>query len=78
MIESVMLSVVTEWVKQGIEAVIHNEKDDRVTLEVQFGENLNFLYEIRLRNYSMPSFTLVCMDDDENNESQNTTVLKFI
>ncbi|MEX5794021.1 choline transporter [Providencia hangzhouensis] len=69
-IEPAMQSVVTELEKQGTEAAIHNEKDDRVTLEVQFGENLNFLYEIRLRDYLTPSFALVGMDDDENNESQ--------
>ena len=69
-IEPAMQSVVTELEKQGTEAAIHNEKDDRVTLEVQFGESLNFLYEIRLRDYLTPSFALVGMDDDENNESQ--------
>ncbi|NIA76602.1 hypothetical protein HBA43_20860 [Providencia rettgeri] len=69
-IEPAMQSVVTELEKQGTEVAIHNEKDDRVTLEVEFGENLNFLYEIRLRDYLTPSFALVGMDDDENNESQ--------
>ncbi len=68
-IEPAMQSVVAELSKQGTEAAIHSDRDDRVTLEVQFSDNLNFLYEIRLRDYLTPSFALAGMDD-ENNESQ--------
>lgn len=68
-IESAMQSVVAELSKQGTEAAIHSDRDDRVTLEVQFSDNLNFLYEIRLRDYLTPSFALAGMED-ENNESQ--------
>ncbi|EBW4865351.1 choline transporter, partial [Salmonella enterica subsp. enterica serovar Oranienburg] len=68
-IEPAMQSVVAELSKQGTEAAIHSDRDDRVTLEVQFSDNLNFLYEIRLRDYLTPSFALAGMED-ENNESQ--------
>lgn len=68
-IEPAMQSVVAELSKQGTEAAIHSDRNDRVTLEVQFSDNLNFLYEIRLRDYLTPSFALAGMDD-ENNESQ--------
>ncbi|QXO63671.1 BCCT family transporter [Morganella morganii] len=68
-IELAMQSVVAELSKQGTEAAIHSDRDDRVTLEVQFSDNLNFLYEIRLRDYLTPSFALAGMED-ENNESQ--------
>lgn len=68
-IEPAMQSVVAELSKQGTEAAIHSDRDDRVTLEVQFSDNLNFLYEIRLRDYLTPSFALAGMDD-ENNEFQ--------
>jgi len=68
-IEPALQSIVAELAKQGTEVSVYNDKDDRVTLEVQFENNINFLYEIRLRNYMVPSFALVGMDD-ENNDSQ--------
>lgn len=69
-IEPGMQSVIAELEKQGIAAHIDTDKEDRIILDVDFADNLHFIYEVRLRGYFTPSFALAGIDDDENNESQ--------
>ncbi|MGJ3351763.1 choline BCCT transporter BetT [Morganella sp. Je.2.23] len=69
-IEPGMQSVIAELEKQGIAAHIDTDKEDRIILDVDFADNLHFIYEVRLRGYFTPSFALTGIDDDENNESQ--------
>lgn len=61
-----------ELEKQGTECIIHHEDDGRIGLEVDLGDDMNFLYEVRLRYYIQPSFALSGMNDtdDEKNEEQ--------
>lgn len=68
-----MEMVSEELAKQGTACHIHNEKDDRIGFEVDLGEDMNFLYEVRLRYYVQPAFALAGMgtdNDDEKSEEQ--------
>lgn len=61
-----------ELEKQGTVCIIHHEDDGRIGLEVDLGDDMNFLYEVRLRYYIQPSFALSGMNDtdDEKDEEQ--------
>ncbi|EJD6378857.1 MULTISPECIES: BCCT family transporter [Providencia] len=68
-----MEMVSEELAKQGTVCHIHTDKDDRIGFEVDLGEDMNFLYEVRLRYYIQPSFALAGMgteSDDEKSEEQ--------
>ncbi|SFU42095.1 BCCT family transporter [Xenorhabdus koppenhoeferi] len=69
-IQSSMELVAEELGKQNKVAVINNEMDGRIHLEVDFGENLNFVYEVRLRSYIQPTFAIAGLEDDEKSEEQ--------
>ena len=47
--------------------------DDRIRLEVDLGNELNFIYEVRLRGYISPTFALAAMDNDEQQTEQHHT-----
>jgi len=70
---SSMEMVSEELAKQGTVCHIHNERDDRMGFEVDLGEDMNFLYEVRLRYYVQPAFALsgiATENDDEKSEEQ--------
>ncbi|MCW2256115.1 choline/glycine/proline betaine transport protein [Providencia alcalifaciens] len=70
---SSMEMVSDELAKQGTICHIHNEKNDRMGFEVDLGDDMNFLYEVRLRYYVQPAFALsgiVTESDDEKSEEQ--------
>lgn len=70
---SSMEMVSDELAKQGTVCHIHNEKNDRMGFEVDLGEDMNFLYEVRLRYYVQPAFALsgiATESDDEKSEEQ--------
>ncbi|EKT54398.1 BCCT family transporter [Providencia burhodogranariea] len=70
---SSMEMVSDELAKQGTICHIHNERDDRMGFEVDLGEDMNFLYEVRLRYYVQPAFALsgiATESDDEKSEEQ--------
>ncbi|CAM3326110.1 choline BCCT transporter BetT [Xenorhabdus nematophila] len=69
-IQNSMKLVAEELDKQNKDAVISDEMNDRIHLEVDFGENLNFVYEVRLRNYIQPAFAIAGLNDDEKSEEQ--------
>ncbi|MBI6547425.1 choline BCCT transporter BetT [Xenorhabdus lircayensis] len=69
-IQQAMGMVADELGKQNKVAVINDEMDGRIHLEVDFGENLNFVYEVRLRGYIQPTFALAGLEDDERSEEQ--------
>jgi hypothetical protein len=45
--------------------------EDRIRLEVDLGNELNFIYEVRLRGYSSPTFALAAMDNNEQQTEQH-------
>lgn len=70
---SSMEMVSDELAKQGTICHIHNEKNDRMGFEVDLGDDMNFLYEVRLRYYVQPAFALsgiATESDDEKSEEQ--------
>lgn len=69
-IQKAMEMVAEELDKQNKIVVINDETDDRIHFEVDFGENLNFVYEVRLRGYIQPAFALAGFEDDERSEEQ--------
>jgi hypothetical protein len=55
-IQPAMTLVQEELNKQGTISHISDAVDDRIRLEVDLGNELNFIYEVRLRGYNSPTF----------------------
>ena len=70
-IHPAMLMVEDELNKQGTRSSIDLTNEDRVHFEVDLGEELNFIYEVRLRGYNAPAFALVGLDSDEQAAEQH-------
>ncbi|KEA52830.1 choline transporter [Mangrovibacter sp. MFB070] len=70
-IQPAMVLVEEELGKQGTRSVIDSSSDDRLHLEVDLGEALNFIYEVRLRGYSQPAFAMSGLDNDSQNAEQH-------
>ena len=66
-----MTLVQEELNKQGTISHISDAVDDRIRLEVDLGNELNFIYEVRLRGYISPTFALAAMDNDEQQTEQH-------
>ncbi len=62
-IQPAMNMVLDELSKQGTLSHINMETEDRLRFEVDLGNELNFIYEVRLRGYSSPAFTLDALND---------------
>ncbi|PHM37563.1 choline BCCT transporter BetT [Xenorhabdus innexi] len=69
-IQQAMSMVAEELEKQNKVVVINDEAEDRIHLGVDFGENISFVYEVRLRGYIQPAFALAGLEDDERIEEQ--------
>ncbi|PHM46063.1 choline transporter [Xenorhabdus mauleonii] len=69
-IQQAMGLVAEELEKQNKSVVINDEMDDRIHFEVDFGDNLNFVYEVRLRSYIQPAFAIAGLESDEKSEEQ--------
>ena len=70
-IQPAMTLVQEELNKQGTLSHINDAADDRLRLEVDLGNELNFIYEVRLRGYNSPTFALAAMDNDEQQAEQH-------
>ncbi|MGR7527159.1 BCCT family transporter [Klebsiella aerogenes] len=70
-IQPSMLLVQEEISKQGASGHISSEMEDRLRLEVDLGNELNFIYEVRLRGYRSPTFALAGLDSDESQTEQH-------
>ncbi|ELG2062538.1 BCCT family transporter [Salmonella enterica] len=66
-----MTLVQEELNKQGTISHISDADDDRIRLEVDLGNELNFIYEVRLRGYNSPAFAMAAMDNDEQQAEQH-------
>jgi hypothetical protein len=64
-IQPAMTLVQEELNKQGTISHISDTDDERIRLEVDLGNELNFIYEVRLRGYNSPAFAMAAMDNDE-------------
>ncbi|MCC8380507.1 MULTISPECIES: BCCT family transporter [Xenorhabdus] len=69
-IQQSMSMVAGELEKQNKTVLINDEAEDRIHLEVDFGENISFVYEVRLRGYIQPAFALAGLEDEEKIEEQ--------
>lgn len=64
-----MEEMLLELRKQGVEVNLHKDDDThRTRLEVLFGAEMDFEYEVRPRAYQRPSFVLTEEDDDEESK----------
>ncbi|WP_288446075.1 choline BCCT transporter BetT [uncultured Serratia sp.] len=70
-IQSAMTLVQEELSKQGTLSSINTDAEDRIRFEVDLGDELNFIYEVRLRGYSSPTFALAGLDNDEQQAEQH-------
>ncbi|UNE44043.1 choline BCCT transporter BetT [Serratia ureilytica] len=70
-IQPAMGLVQEELNKQGTLSHINDAHDDRIHLEVDLGNELNFIYEVRLRGYNSPTFALAALDNDEQQAEQH-------
>ncbi len=60
--------VKAEFEKQGLSVVINTEEDGDIRLEVDHGDNANFVYRVKAKHYLKPSFTLL---DEESAEDDH-------
>lgn len=67
-IQPAMEMVKAELAKQGTVSSTNDSEDDRIRFEVNMGEDLNFVYEVRLRSYLQPAFALAGLKDEERDE----------
>jgi len=70
-ISPAMLMVQQELTKQGTRSNIDTSAEDRVHFEVDLGDELNFIYEVRLRGYNSPAFALSGLDSDDQQTEQH-------
>ena len=70
-IHPAMTLVQEELNKQGTISHISDTDDERIRLEVDLGNELNFIYEVRLRGYNSPAFAMAAMDNDEQQVEQH-------
>ena len=70
-IQPAMTLVQEELNKQGTISHISDTDDERIRLEVDLGNELNFIYEVRLRGYNSPAFAMAAMDNDEQQVEQH-------
>lgn len=69
-IQPAMQMVSGELMKQGTVSHIDDSADDRVRFEVDLGNELNFVYEVRLRSYIQPTFALAALGDEKKEENR--------
>jgi len=66
-----MTLVQEELNKQGTRSTISDAADDRIRFEVDLGDELNFIYEVRLRGYNAPTFAISGLESDEQQAEQH-------
>jgi len=65
-----MEMVEQELAKQNTPSHTRADEDDRVRFEVDLGQELNFVYEVRARPYLQPAFALAGMSASDRAEEQ--------
>ncbi len=60
-----MALVEAELAKQHYSSSINKEQDDRIHFEVDLGDNLNFIYEVRLHAFIQPTFALAGLNAEQ-------------
>lgn len=65
-----MEMVEQELAKQNTPSHTRADEDDRVRFEVDLGQELNFVYEVRARPYLQPAFALAGMSASDKAEEQ--------
>lgn len=70
-IHPAMLLVQEELNKQGTFSNINDTAEDRLHFEVNLGDELNFIYEVRLRGYNPPTFAISGLDEKGQQSEQH-------
>lgn len=70
-IQPAMTLVRIELDKQGTLSHISHSAEDRIRLEVDLGNELNYIYEVRLRGYNTPTFALAALGNNEQQAEQH-------
>ncbi len=60
--------VKVEFIKQGLPVTINKEDEGDIRLEIDHGDNANFIYRVKAKHYLKPSFTL--LDEESAQEDQ--------
>ena len=68
--------VAAELRKQGYEVQVQDGEDGRVRLEVSHGGEVDFIYEVRPRAFTTPSF--VMRDTEDSSESRSISAPRSI
>lgn len=55
-VEPALTSVVKELGDTGLDVTIHHRSPERISMEVSHGEEIDFIYEVRVRGYQAPTF----------------------
>ena len=74
-IQPAMTLVQEELSKQNTLSSINATAEDRIRFEVDLGDELNFIYEVRLRGYSSPTFALAGLDNAMNSKPSSTSII---
>ncbi|ELM3722035.1 choline BCCT transporter BetT [Edwardsiella piscicida] len=65
-IRPAMLMVQEELGRQGKSASLTEEADDRLSLRVDFGDDMDFCYGVRPRTYRKPAFAMAGLDEEDS------------
>lgn len=57
-----------EFIKQGLPVNLHLEEEGDISLEIDHGDNANFIYRVKAKHYLKPSFTLLDEESDQENQ----------
>lgn len=69
-VEPATQEVAAELRQRQYEVSVTTAEDSRVKLEVMHGTEIDFVYEVRLRSYAQPSFTMQSAQDDADEDSR--------
>ncbi|MBJ3592928.1 choline BCCT transporter BetT [Salmonella enterica subsp. enterica serovar Saintpaul] len=70
-IRPAMMLVQEELNKQGTFSNINDTSEDRLHFEVDLGNELNFIYEVRLKGSNLPAFALSGLDENGQQSEQH-------
>ena len=68
-IQPAMVMVSEELARQGKEATLEGE-DERISLRVEFGDDMAFCYGVRLRAYRKPAFAMAGLEEENPREEE--------
>ncbi|ROQ22546.1 BCCT family transporter [Gallaecimonas pentaromativorans] len=70
-VKPVLESVAQELRDTGMEVTVKQEPEDRVSMVVSHGEEIDFIYEVRTRGYTAPTFAFPEFNFTEKDEAKH-------